>query len=371
MHNISLQNPHLYSHSSLYAAEADSTIDSGLPFEIVPTYLEYPHLGISIRLKMSDQLRDYGMNDIILSATFPECGRRFQVALDLSEWEEGTVMEGHKSDDALERRSGLRRISNVGNELNSLQSLMQTQSSDDQKKRVYTLQVDFTAMRICVGDFGITIPFTLLCFRLPTLIIQRNTVAGNIMADLSIGIASFKWKKQDMELAAFHLGEEGKCFPIRDRQQCLFTKGCGYCDATKQCMRTGSNGVADECSFCPRCSFFTSDENKGECLSKESCGWCSPNQDNKGICENGDSMGPYEASDCVKQTMDTHELVGWTYDKKQDRTLASVFGLLFGLTCGVLLLVLATFGACLLYRKIRYGFVWTMPVSKEDYAEVM
>jgi hypothetical protein len=77
----------------------------------------------------------------------------------------------------------------------------------------------------------------------------------------------------------------------KNEHDCQIDPDCGWCIDKKRCLTARSDRKADLCKFCTRCNFFyhARDNQREECLEKNSCGWCDTDK----ICYPGDDLGPF------------------------------------------------------------------------------
>jgi hypothetical protein len=112
--------------------------------------------------------------------------------------------------------------------------------------------------RICLSDWGVNVPFTMICFYISDLTILPRGVSGKITADVAIGVSRFQYKETGIELYNFRFGETSDCFKYKSPDECAGAEGgkCGWCVESKQCLPAREDKKADVCKICHRCSFF-------------------------------------------------------------------------------------------------------------------
>eukprot|EP01080_Neovahlkampfia_damariscottae_P005811 gene5811-9634_t len=182
---------------------------------------------------MKTFLRQAGMNDIKFGAYFPYCSNLFNMYLDLRSW------------------------SSIG--------------------KIYTNELSIEFPKICVSDFGIIIPYTQICFNIDDIILMPHGVEGSLRSDIGIGLSSYQYNFNNLTFYDFKIGESESCLKHKNEKDCK--------------IDSKSDRKADLCKFCSCCNFFyhQRDNQKLECLQKNSCGWCESSK----ICYPGDDLGPF------------------------------------------------------------------------------
>jgi hypothetical protein len=139
--------------------------NKSLPFTVLVANLQ-DLLGYEITLEMSASLRRAGVNDIKFGAYFPYCSNLFNMYLDLTNW------------------------TSIG------------------KKFTRELSIEFP--KLCVSDFGVSIPFTQLCFNIDDIILMPKGVQGSLRSDISIGVSNFQYISNNLTFYTFNIGSSLK-----------------------------------------------------------------------------------------------------------------------------------------------------------------
>lgn len=281
-----------------------------LPFSISTSTSLNP-LGASVKLSPNTILSFAGVKDINIGVMVPNCGFSVQAYLDLTAW--GSPFQ------------------------------------------VYTTNFSIIVPRFCASDFGISLPFTAICFRIDNLLIYKSVLYGSIKADVSVGVTGLQYNIANASLFDFQVGNTSstQCYGQKTQIDCV-NKGCGWCSTNGFCLDMNPNQLTDVCNFCPRCSLFTTsniDQMKTQCLQRDSCGWCG----SFNACIPGDRFGPLDPAlvctppipingDVLQSSSGT-----WTYNQKSQSTsgqnsigltvflsfLFSFLGIIFGIIFGV------------------------------------
>jgi hypothetical protein len=236
----------------------DTTATKDLPFTVTATYTEAP-IEFTIVLTPNIQL-DLFVNRLKLVFGFPSCGNVFKASLDLTDWE-GAI------------------------------------------SKVWSYELTIDLPRVCVSDFGISIPFTTLCIKLANVGVLQRGVVADVVTDIAVGVTALQYTEENLRLMRISVGQVDDCYTITNQETCIKSKAnhtipnsapCGWCHATQQCLTARPDKKADQCKICNRCEFFlTKDEGamKSECMKKSSCGWCATDK----MCHTGDQLGPFDS----------------------------------------------------------------------------
>jgi hypothetical protein len=219
--------------------------------------------------------------------------------------------------------------------------------------------------RICLVDFGISIPLTSVCFKAKNIILMPRGAQGDLVGDITIGQSILQWRNSNIPITKFHIGHDTACYGYKNANSCVKDPSCGWCEVEGgSCLQARNDKKTDVCKFCPRCSFTTAlnetYDRMRECLKKESCGFCMI--DNK--CYAGDSLGPFDMSSTLCDTQDSpsrrlQSNSNWKYEGRGaeegvGRVGAGFIGVTVGVMTGIAVTVVATV-IILRVRRKDYG----------------